>query len=156
MRIEDCPYNRQRIHIMIIINENLVIPAKELSYTFSCSSSPGGQNVNKVSTKVTLRFDVQNSPSLTERQRDAILNNLAQRIDKRGILHIVSDRFRTQGRNRKDSDEKFRILLEEALREIKRRKKTKTPRAALRKRLDIKKQRSRLKKKRANNFSWND
>ncbi len=141
---------------MTIINEKLLIPEKELSYTFSCSSGPGGQNVNKLSTRATLHFDVQNSPSLTEQQRNAILHTLAHRIDKRGILHIVSDRYRTQGKNRKDVEEKFSLMMDDALREIKPRKKTKTPRASLRKRLDLKKQRSHLKKKRTKKISWDE
>ncbi|MCB2182681.1 MAG: aminoacyl-tRNA hydrolase [Desulfobulbaceae bacterium] len=141
---------------MIFITEKLSIPENELFFTFSRSSSPGGQNVNKVATKATLRFDVAHSPSLTARQRQLIFERLARRIDKNGNMQVVSYRYRTQGQNRKATVDKFTELLAEAIKEIKPRKKTKTPRSVARKRLARKKQRSVIKKKRSGNFSWDD
>src|SRR5664280_3566590 len=81
------------------------------------SGGPGGQNVNKVATKVTLTFDVAASPSLTDAQRDRIRARLATRISKDGVLQVVSQRHRTQGANRAAALERFVELLRDALAE---------------------------------------
>ena len=133
-----------------------LIPEKELSFSFSCSSSPGGQNVNKVATKVTLRFDVRNSPSLNENQKEMIEKKLVSRIDKKGVLRVIASHFRTQGLNRKAAVEKLEQLLRDALHRPKNRKKTKPPKSAARKRLTSKKRRSVIKKKRSQAISWDE
>lgn len=135
---------------MLEIDANLSIPENELLFTASGSSGPGGQNVNKVSTRVTLWFDVLHSASLTEEQKDRISRNLAARINKKGWLRITVEEHRSQAANRKLAREKFCRLLFEALKERPVRKKTRVPKRSRRRRLENKKQRSRKKKLRSN------
>jgi len=134
---------------MIRINSRLSIPDDEISFTFSRSSGPGGQNVNKLNTRVTLLFDVVRSPSLSDTQRERILGRLATRISREGILRVVSQRHRTQKANREAAAERFAGLIREALTIKRPRRKTGVPRAVKRKRLENKRQRSRLKTGRA-------
>jgi len=134
---------------MIVIKPGLSIPEDEISFTFSRSGGPGGQNVNKISSRVTLWFDVLNSGSLTDEQREAILRKLAPRINKAGILRVVSQRHRSQGENRIDVLERFAELLRGALRRRRPRKRTKTPDWAKERRLQQKTRRGRLKADRA-------
>jgi len=134
---------------VIEINDHLSIPEDELTFTASRSGGPGGQNVNKVNTRVMLRFDVANSPSLTEWQRERILSRLHTRITREGVLVIASQRHRTQATNRGAATERFAELLREALTRAKPRKETRVPRAAKERRLESKKRRGRLKKLRS-------
>lgn len=138
---------------MMTENKNITIEENELTFSFSCSSGPGGQNVNKVATRVTLYFNVAASPKLTEHQRRLTLEKLATRIDKKGVLRVISYRYRTQGQNRKAAVDRLHELLNKAVQEAKPRRKTKIPRSATRKRLKAKKSRSALKKKRSVNVS---
>jgi ribosome-associated protein len=124
------------------------LPFKELSFTASRSSKPGGQHVNKVSSRITLHFDVLNSPSLTDKQRELILRKLVTRISKDGMLQVASQKERSQFANKNAAVERFISLLQMALSKEKPRKKTKTPKAEKERRLDEKKQRSSLKKSR--------
>ena len=133
----------------VAINHDLRIPAAELLFRFSRSSGPGGQNVNKVNTRVTLIFDVAGSPSLTPEQRNLINNKLGTRINKQGRLQVTSYRHRTQGANRTAATERFVELLQGALQKRKPRKKTRVSRAAKKRRLLAKKQRGRLKQTRS-------
>lgn len=133
---------------MIRINNDLTIPNDELTFEYSRSSGPGGQNVNKVNTKVTLRFDVAASPSLTDSQRFVISEKLATRITKDGVLRITSQRHRTQRANQEEAVARFAELLRGALVRRRKRRKTKVPRAAHEQRLQEKKRRSVLKKDR--------
>jgi ribosome-associated protein len=130
---------------MIRINSRLSIPDDEISFTFSRSSGPGGQNVNKLNTRVTLLFDVARSSSLSDTHRERILDRLATRISRGGILRVVSQKHRTQKMNRQAATERFAELLQDALTPRRRRKKTTVPAAVRKKRLDDKKRRSRLK-----------
>ena len=130
---------------MLAITENIVIPLRELSFTFARSSKPGGQNVNKVNTRVTLIFDLARSSSLSAEEKTRIRYQLAGRINKQGLLRVVSYRHRTQAANRAAAVERFAALLSEALHEAKPRKKTRQPRSAKEGRLAAKKHRSRLK-----------
>jgi len=134
---------------MLEIKDGLKIPENEISFTFSTSSKPGGQNVNKVNTRVTLLFDVEKSRRLSEKQKKLIEKKLSTRINKEGILRISSQRFRTQGENRKAAREKFAKLLKSALSAPPRRKKTKKPRSAKKRRLEEKRRRGKLKKLRS-------
>ncbi len=125
------------------------IDLDELAFDFTRASGPGGQNVNKVSTRVTLRFDLDGSPSLTARQKSRIREALATRISQDGILRVVASRHRTQAANREAAIDRFVELLTEALRPRKRRKKTTVPAAAKRRRREQKTQRSATKQNRA-------
>jgi ribosome-associated protein len=133
---------------MLTISENLAIPDEELTFEHSRSSGPGGQNVNKVNTKVTLRFDVAASPSLSDAQRDRILQKLHTRITKDGVLRVTSQRHRTQRANQEAAVERFVELIRGALERRRKRRKTKIPRQAHERRLEEKKRRSRLKRDR--------
>lgn len=134
---------------MIIINDYIHIPEEELVFTASHSSGPGGQNVNKVSSRVTLWFDVVNSPSLSMEQKNLVLLRLAGRISKAGILRVISQQTRSQADNRELATERFVDLLRESLKEVPARKKTRVSKAARRRRLEEKRQRSTLKKDRS-------
>ncbi|MGD8995896.1 MAG: alternative ribosome rescue aminoacyl-tRNA hydrolase ArfB [Syntrophobacterales bacterium] len=133
---------------MIQITDQLSIPQGELSFTASRSSGPGGQHINKVSTRVTLSFDVANSPSLTPEQKELIFARLATRISKQGVLRVVSQKTRSQAANRELALERFVQLLQQALEQRPERKPTKVPSAAKQKRVDEKKQRGKLKRER--------
>ena len=131
------------------INDSLKIPTSELTLAFSRSSGPGGQNVNKTSTRVELSFDVINSGSLSELQRERIVDRFRHRLHKSGVLTVVSDRYRTQGRNRLDSERKLIELLHEVLKPPPpKRRKTKPGRNARKRRLDSKKRQAEKKKSR--------
>ena len=106
------------------------VPADKLQFTFTTSSGAGGQNVNKVNTKATLKWDVVASPSLPEDVRRRFLQKYSRRISKVGTLVLVSQRFRDQGRNVADCLEKLRHLLAEVAVAPTPRKKTKPSRAA--------------------------
>ncbi len=131
---------------MIEINEKLTIPDDELTFEFSRSSGPGGQNVNKVSTRVTLLFDVEGSPSLTDDQRSRIKNRLGTRITKAGVLRVTSQRHRSQRANREAAVERFIELVREAFRMRRPRRRTKPTRAARERRIQEKKRRGELKR----------
>ena len=130
---------------MIVINDELTIPVDELVFTASRSGGPGGQNVNKVSTKITLSFDVANSPSLSAEQRARIASRLATRINKEGLLRIHAQETRSQDLNRTEAVDRFAELLRQALVVQKARKKTRVTRAAKERRLDEKKKRTGIK-----------
>jgi len=132
----------------IEINGRLEIQEYEISYTFSRSSKPGGQNVNKVSTRVTLLFDVEASQSLTDRQRERIEESLASRIGRDGIFRVASQKYRTQKANREAALDRFVTLLAGALKTRRRRRPTAVPRQVREGRLEAKKRRSRIKKAR--------
>ena len=137
---------------VIEINDKVSIDEREISFTYSQSPGPGGQNVNKVATKVTLWFDVINSPSLARHQRQCILAELTSRVSRDGMLRVVSWRHRTQAANRRDTLERFVKLLAAALRPRPIRKKTKPSRAARERRLQDKRHRSRRKRIRRERF----
>jgi ribosome-associated protein len=134
---------------MIQITDELAIPDEELSFQTSRSGGPGGQNVNKLETRVTLRFDLAGSPSLTEEQRERLRERLATRITKAGELRVTSQKHRTQAANRDASVERFAELMKEALAEEAPRRPTRMPKAAKRRRLQAKRRRGQIKKERA-------
>ncbi len=134
---------------MIEVMAHLAIPESELTFTASRSSGPGGQHVNKVSSRVTLLFNVAASPSLSDEQKHRILTRLATRISKDGVLRVISQRHRSQMANRQAAVERFVALLREAHTPVPRRKKTTVSAAAKQRRLEEKKRRSRLKRQRA-------
>jgi ribosome-associated protein len=133
---------------MIIINNELAIPEDELMFAVSRSGGPGGQNVNKVSSRVTLAFDVKNSPSLSENQRQRICDKLTTRINNQGVLRVISQRTRSQELNREDAVTRFSELLRQALHVERPRVKAGVPAAAHRRRLEEKKARTEIKRSR--------
>jgi ribosome-associated protein len=133
---------------MIEIGPHLAIPDDELTFVTSRSSGPGGQNVNKLETRVTLLFDVAGSPSLTDEQRQRIADRLSGRINKDGVLRVASQRHRTQAANRQAAVERFVELIGEALASRRRRRPTRPSRAAERRRIEQKKRRGELKRRR--------
>jgi len=134
---------------MIEITGNTFINADELVFKVSRSGGPGGQNVNKVNTRVTLFFDVANCGSLSDWQKQRILDRLATRSDKNGVLRVASQKFRTQGANRNAAVERLQQLLADALKTRPIRKKSKVSYAAKKRRLEEKKRRSLLKRQRS-------
>ena len=134
---------------MIEITHNITISEDELIFQASRSSGPGGQNVNKVNTRITLFFDVAGSRTLSDTQKKRILSRLSTRIDKNGQLRVVSQKHRTQKANRTAAIERLQQLLADALKTRAVRKKTKVPYAAKQKRLDEKRKRGLLKRQRA-------
>jgi ribosome-associated protein len=141
---------------MIKIKDEILIGKDELSFTFSRSSKPGGQNVNKISSRVTLLFDVANSPSLSVEHKNQIMTHLRTRINKDGVLRIVAQLHRRQAANREAAVERFVELLQETLKPIKSRKKTRISLAAKKRRLNGKRRRSRLKQERAKSSVWDE
>jgi len=133
---------------VVRITDTVSIPLSELHFRFARSSGPGGQHVNRSATQVELLFDVANSPSLNETQQQRVLSRLRSRIDKEGILHLVSQETRSQLRNREEVVERFQVLMRDALRVPKRRLPTRPTRAARQRRLATKRRRSEIKRDR--------
>lgn len=131
---------------MIEINENLSIPDDEITLTASRSSGPGGQNVNKVNSRITLWFDIHRSSVLDKAQKQKLVGALRSRVTGEGILHISSQKHRTQGANREAAIARFAELVRDMLAEQKPRKATRTSRAAKARRIEEKKQRGAIKK----------
>lgn len=127
------------------ITPSLTIADHEFSFTFSRSSGPGGQHVNKVNSRVTLWFDVEASPSLSNQQKSLLYQRLSTRINKEAKLWLVVFASRSQHANREAAVLRFATLLREALSEEKARFDTKIPRASRQKRLDAKKHRATIK-----------
>jgi len=131
------------------VSTPVVIDPAELQFSYARSSGPGGQHVNRVETRVTLRFDVSGSASLGDAEKRLISTRLAGRINKEGVLRVVSQRYRTREGNRRAALERFRELITEALKVRRRRKKTRVPRATKKRRLDSKRRRGELKRGRS-------
>lgn len=130
------------------ITNNLTIPLSELTFRSSRSGGPGGQNVNKLETRIELLFDVARSPSLTADQRELILKHLHSKIDAEGILRIVSQESRSQWKNKQDAVNKFVLLLRGALKPRKKRVATKPSKTSKAKRIEGKKIRGETKRTR--------
>jgi len=133
---------------VIQIDGHTSISEDELVAKVSRSGGPGGQNVNKLNTRVTLFLDVANSDNFTDAQKRRIRTTLSTRVDKHGVLRVVSQKHRTQEANRRAALERLCELLAEALKPRPVRKKTKVPARARRQRLKDKKHRSAIKNQR--------
>ncbi|MFV0298934.1 MAG: alternative ribosome rescue aminoacyl-tRNA hydrolase ArfB [Hyphomicrobiaceae bacterium] len=124
------------------------IPEEELEESFLRASGPGGQNVNKVSTAVELRFDVRASTVLSPPVKTRLMRLAGSRLTKDGIIVIRADRFRTQELNRNDARERLNDLVTAAWHTPKPRIKTKPTRASKQRRLDAKSRRGNVKRNR--------
>ncbi len=125
---------------------------KELSLEYIRASGPGGQNVNKVSTAVQLRFDVTRSNSLAAEVKTRLIKLAGKRMTNEGVLVLEAHKYRTQDRNREEVIQRFYELLRRANEKPKVRKKTKPTKASAEKRLNQKKQRGELKSSRKSNY----
>ena len=134
---------------MLRITPSIAIPDLELVERFVRSSGPGGQNVNKLSTAVELRFDALNSPSLPEDLRARLLARRDRRITDDGVIVLSAQRFRTQDRNREDARERLAELIRAALVVPKKRVATKPTRASKERRLSGERERADVKRTRA-------
>ena len=126
---------------------SVTIPGDELKVRFTRSSGPGGQNVNKRSTRAEISFPVTTSRALSERQRKLALERLGSRVDTRGRIHVVSSSGRTQAENRVLALARLQGLLTDALRPPPRAcRSTKPSKRAVEKRIKEKKQRAEVKR----------
>ncbi len=129
--------------------ENIVIPDSELVERFVRSAGPGGQNVNKVSTAVELRFDVAQSPSLPEPVRERLLARRDRRITTEGVLVINAQTYRTQDRNREDARDRLATFIGHGLHAPKKRVPTRPTRGSKERRLAGKRERGTIKQGRS-------
>ncbi|MGN5351656.1 alternative ribosome rescue aminoacyl-tRNA hydrolase ArfB [Ralstonia sp. L16] len=140
--------------IDLTITPQLSIPESELVERFVRASGPGGQNINKVSTAVELRFDIAQSPSLPEALRARLLGKRDRRLTADGVIVIDAQRFRTQDRNRQDARERLAAFIATGLSVPKSRIATKPTRASKTRRLEGKRARGDVKRGRSGRHSW--
>ena len=140
--------------LLLHINAATAIPKREIWPEFAHASGPGGQNVNNVSSQVTLCFSVANSAALTASQKQRIFAALKNRINKQGILRITCNETRHQSQNRAAALKRLQALLAGALQPRKRRRPTRPSRAAKEKRLRDKRLRAAVKQQRRKPTNW--
>jgi ribosome-associated protein len=128
------------------INDQLYIPLTELRFRFAPSGGPGGQHANRSATRVELLFDVANSPSLSDAQREQALAALKTYVDGEGTLRLVSGASRSQVQNRQEVTARFQALMAQALKPRQRRRRTRVPRAERERRLARKRRQSEKKR----------
>ncbi|MGA2063159.1 MAG: alternative ribosome rescue aminoacyl-tRNA hydrolase ArfB [Thermoguttaceae bacterium] len=134
--------------LMLIVGSRLQIPMREFTFTYARSSGPGGQNVNKLSTKAILRWPMRTSKSLPEAVRARFLAKYGNKLTTDGDLLITSQRTRDAGRNTADCLEKLRCMLSVVAEPPKTRRATKPTKASIHRRLEQKKHQSGRKKQR--------
>lgn len=130
---------------MIRITRSIAIDDKEIKMDFIHASGPGGQNVNKVATAVQLRFDIKNSPSLSNDICERLIRLAGRRVSREGVLVIQARRFRSQERNRQDAIDRLVKLIKEAVKRPSPRRSTRPTRASKERRLNTKRQRADIK-----------
>lgn len=133
---------------MIKITPRLFLDEKDLEFIFIRSSGPGGQNINKVSSAVQLRFDVLHNISLQDDQKQRLKKLAGRRINHQGILIIEAKRHRSQEQNKQDAIQRLIVLIQRALVKPQKRIPTRATHAAREKRLEYKKRHSALKNSR--------
>lgn len=131
---------------MIRVNAQIELDEREIQEDFVRASGPGGQNVNKVSTAVQLRFDVAHSPSLPDPVRARLITLAGHRLTQDGVLILSAERYRSQRRNRDDALERLIELIREACEVDKPRRPTRPTLASKKRRLDSKQRRGETKK----------
>lgn len=136
----------------IVVQEGITIPGHELEITASRSSGPGGQNVNKVSTRITIRWNVRDTDALTEEQKKRVLNTLKNEITEDGDLLIHESESRSQFQNKEKALKHLAARIKKALKVPKRRLKSTISRAVKESRLHAKKERSSVKRLRQRKF----
>ena len=132
----------------MVVNNKIQIPQNELVFKASRSSGPGGQNVNKLSTKISAEVDITNCSFLTDEQKEIVLRKLAARLTKDNRLIVESQKFRSQKANRDFAVEKLTKIIENSLKKPKKRRPTKPTKTSVEKRLKSKKLKSLLKQQR--------
>ena len=130
---------------MLRVTDTISIDDSELSESFVRSSGPGGQNVNKVSSAVQLRFDARHSPSLPNDVAIRLMKLAGSRLTKDGVIVIVAQQYRDQARNRADARERLFDLIRQAAVKPTVRRATKVPKSEKKKRVEGKKHRSSIK-----------
>lgn len=133
---------------MLVINDRIRIPLRELHFSFARSSGPGGQNVNKLNTKVVLHWQVLRSRSLPEDVRQRFLARYGRRVNELGEVVIRSQRFRERARNVADCTEKLRAMLTDVAVAPRRRRRTRPTQSSVERRLRQKRRRSLTKRQR--------
>ena len=131
---------------MLIVNDQISVPLRELKFSFARSGGPGGQNVNKVNTKVLLKWEIDKTSALPSDVLERFKQKFRRRINNEGELMVTSQRFRDQGRNVADCLGKLKLMILEVVDVPRRRRKTKVSQGQKRRRLEDKRRQSEKKR----------